>query len=375
MSLLKFLAMSGGTSANWLDYDGTNDGTAITFDAEAGPADKIDIAAIDSSSLLVVHQVNSQPTIRARVVSVSDLTPTLGTEVVSATVGTISSLRLVKLSETKYLVVLGLNAVNQLKSIVVEVSAGTPSFGTVVIHRTDNDGSVFGACALDDSRVFVCYGREPTGTNAGVITVTGTVPLIGVVATIGTSSAQIFRLDCDFLDTDKVAACWLNTTPSNIQSVICTISGSTVTAGTIENSTASTPASTIPTKLVAQGTGEYYITTVASSGWDTFRFTVSGTTITEVDSTSVTPSPASTATGIDALIPQADVLFTAGAMSVSQVSQRAIDISSTPAYQTQVDETVTSGNGAAMAQLDATRIGFVYQTTNTNTNIKILNGE
>lgn len=163
-----------------------------------------------------------------------------------------------------------------LYKINTEVNTSTALGGTATI---------LGQAKIDSSKTLLLYNTSGNVVTAVVMTITNDVATYGTPQTIGSVSASGAYGGCTLLDTNKVVISWIDaasTTSRNLSSVVATISGTSISLGSVHTLTIGTGGTGVVTfySICTVRTTAFAYT--YSSAWGSFLYvnTVSGTTIT-----------------------------------------------------------------------------------------------
>ena len=243
---------------------------------------KVGSALIDSDKVFVVYNLGT--TIYAVVCTISGTTITVGTATTIATDAYSSSRNaVVKIENNKVFVTYNKQSAQaNLYAVVCTISGTTITVGTAV-YVSGSSITSYATTALSSSNVAIAY-RRSSNLYTVVCTISGTTITVGTAATIATtyssSTPGIFAYDANTI----VVTYMSSTSPYSLYAVVCTISGTTITVGTATtiasntNIVYKTSISGIQQGAVVVAFSNYISS--SSSNLYTVVCTISGTTIT-----------------------------------------------------------------------------------------------
>ena len=112
----------------------------------------------------------------------------------------------------------------------------TPTVGTGEIISSDIIGNQFAIVKLDTDKFVVLYRQTASNTilRAIVCTVSGTTITASSPVSLYTAGSNIANITASFLGTDKFVLFTKSTTNADNVGIVCTVSGTTITAGTAQ---------------------------------------------------------------------------------------------------------------------------------------------
>lgn len=109
---------------------------------------------------------------------------------------------------------------------------GTPEIGSsILVANSNSNGSTFSAVALTDNKVFIAFSGSQTELYGKVCTIDGKTITAGATKTINGSYGSAMGLSVTKLTDTKVFIAHSANTAYDVCGTVCTISGSTITSG------------------------------------------------------------------------------------------------------------------------------------------------
>ena len=185
-------------------------------------------AAVKLSDTTVFVAYTSSSTLYGVVCTVSGSSITVGTSVVIPNGSSNTNIALI--GANKVFVVYRHTGANGLYGAVCTISGTTVSVGTEasITSRTNSHADI---ATLEDDKVIIVEGNtsSPAGLYGIVCTVSGTTITAGTETVIVSGSAY---MHCKVLALDSSTVFVTNSASSVLNAIICTISGTTITVGT-----------------------------------------------------------------------------------------------------------------------------------------------
>jgi len=229
----------GGTNYNArvVTWDGEKAtlGSATLLLTNTVATGKFDVVKIDTNKFALVTYLNSSTNGVAVVSTVSGSTITAGSSVAFETgAQTGSSLHKVSSSDTDVFTVAWEDdgTSDQARARTATVSGTVPTFGTEIVVSTDTDSGAFlDTCDVAASKIVVAYKTSGNALVARVSTISGNTMTQGTEVTLdATVNSSSNTIRCAKVEDDKFIVSYLSSNAVKI--VVCTASGTVITAGT-----------------------------------------------------------------------------------------------------------------------------------------------
>lgn len=310
----------------------TISGTTITAGAETQLSNqfygRISAANIGQNKIFVAHSDSSYSSpesgdnqLYGIVCAVSGTTIMAGTETQLATCGRSGQdISVVALEEDKVLIThmkgclgIGYKTVT-LESVVCTVSGSTITTGTpTTLSSSASINPRNSIAVIDTNKVFISFCEKPDGTNNLLYGIVGTVS--GDTITYGTKT-QLSSVNGSGYSTsvaamstsDKVFVSFSKN--NKLYGIVCTVSGTTITAGTeAQLSTSSASNYTNPTSTALVDANTVFVSYVKSNNAYGVTCSVSGTTISVNSDVKITATNNIYAKGMGILVSNEKILY------------------------------------------------------------------
>ena len=221
-----------GTTITW--------GTAVEFSTDV-TYDGIDVCKLDTDKFVVVWQDDDNADdLFSIVATVSTRTISFGSSQ-ELYDGDSEHIACAQLGTDKF--VISFNdetGGDNVVAIVCTVATTTVTAGTMATVDSNGESYAFtDVCKLDTDKFFVAYIADADGDKCMgcACTVSGTTITAGTPETIdaddcGGAAQNTTNVVCTQLDTDKVAVAYANVTEDKLQTAVCTVATTTITVGT-----------------------------------------------------------------------------------------------------------------------------------------------
>lgn len=215
-------------------------GDFVKFVNEYGTDTQLDTGKIKSAVLLNENKVfiaygkGNNILLYGIVCTISGTTITIGTETQLSTDSySGSTVSAVVLNENK--VFIAHRANNYLNAIICEINETIITTGTDTQISTDNySGYIISAVKLNESKVFIAHSRTSNyNLNAIICTLSGTTITVGTDTQLSTNNYTGYTISVVALNESKVFIAHSNSSYYNLYGTVCTIEETTITAGTL----------------------------------------------------------------------------------------------------------------------------------------------
>lgn len=214
-----------------------SNGTEATIYSTGNGVQVFDFKEIGTDKFMVIFQANTGgggAGVKVCVLTVSGTTITVGSITTIETTGSLSNdVAVAKVDTDKAIIFYSQDSSQDLYSQVLTVSGTTITTNTPVLVKAGGNAWHIKSIQLATNSLLVIYtGNTSSNLFGAVVTVSGTTPTIGTEQTLRATSADYY-LGLEFISSTKALLVFSEqTTPTNDQVAILTISGSTVTKGT-----------------------------------------------------------------------------------------------------------------------------------------------
>lgn len=260
--------------------------------------------------------------------------------------------------------------INGVASSKTETSIDTP------IIETPSYGFKISACKLSKNKVFIAHGTNSSNTSYlyGIVcTINGATITYGIDTQLSTSSGSGREISAVTLIDDKVFISMRLNTSNQLYGLVCTVSGTTITAGTATSLSGTTDSGGLANSTVALTTNRVFTAYCYGSGGSLGGVvcTISGTTITAGTKTQLNSNSYTGNTISLALLESEKIFIAHSRSSYSYISGVVCTISGTTmTVGTGVD--VVKGTEASICisavALSSTSV-FVAHSYNSTTNL------